>query len=148
MSIQAKENLVNIFSSVLITGIFSWYVYQKHLEGAYDLTDDLKQWGILFLIFMGIQIVARIVIYILFYILNTIITQREEKNVPDERNRLIKLKGIRNAYYTFSGTMLIAVILLAFGMPVYGIFIAWVISSFLSEMMENGSMLYFDQKGS
>jgi hypothetical protein len=147
MSIQEKENIVNIFSGLLITGIFSWYVYMKHTGGAYDLTQDFKQWGILFLIFMGVQIVARIVIYILFYILNTIITQREEKNVNDERNKLIKLKGIRNAYYTFSGIMLIAVILLAVGMPVYGIFIAWVIGSLLSELMENGSMLYFNRKG-
>lgn len=147
MSIQEKESIVNIFSSIVITGGFSWYVYSKHMQGAYDLTSDIKQWGILFLYFMGVQIVARIVIYILFYIGNTIVTQREEKNINDERARLIKLLGIRNAHYTFFGTMLITVILLALGMPIYGIFIAWVISSLLSELMENGSVLFFNRKG-
>jgi hypothetical protein len=147
MSIQEKESIVNIFSSILITGGFSWYVYNSHQQGVYDLTTDIKQWGILFLAFMLVQIVARIVIYILFYIGNTIVTRREEKNINDERNRLIKLLGIRNAHYTFSGIMMITVILLAIGMPVYGIFIAWVFSSLLSELIENGSVLYFNRKG-
>jgi len=125
MSIQEKENIVNIVSAIAISGAFSGYVYQQHIIGTYDLTTDFTKWGVLFLWFMGFQIVARIIIYIIFYILNTIITREEEKNIPDERNKLIRLKGIRNAYYTFSGGMLIALILLAIGMPVYGIFIAW-----------------------
>ena len=147
MSFQEKESLVNIISSLLITGVFSWVVYQNHLSGAYNLSSDFKQWGIIFLWFMGVQIVARIVIYIIFYILNYIITQKEEHSIQDERIKIIRLKGIRNAYYTFSGGMMVSIILLAVGMPVYTIFIAWVISSVLSELMENGTQIYLNRKG-
>ena len=148
MSFQEKENLVNIFSSLLITGVFSWFVYQRHLSGAYDLSTDYRQWGILFLWFMGVQIVARIAIYILFYILNTIITQQEEKSILDERIKLIRLKGIRNAYYTFFSGIMLAILGLAIGFPTYSIFIAFVIFSTLSEIMENGTQIYLSQKGS
>jgi uncharacterized membrane protein len=147
MSFQEKENYVNIISSLLISSIFAWIIYQRHMAGQFDLTTDFSKWGVVFLIFIGVSIAARIIIYILFYIGNTIAMKEEEKAIEDERVKLIKLKSSRNSYHAFSGTFVIAFILLAVGMPVWGIFVAFVVSGVLSELVDNFSQIYYNRKG-
>ena len=147
MSYQEKENIVNILSGLLITGIFAWIVYQRHMQGRFDLTEDYSKWGIIFLIFIGVSIAARIIIYIIFHIINYIATREEDIPVSDERDKLIKLKATRNSHYVFSGGFVISVFALAIGMPVYGIFIVFIITGLLSEIVDNGSQLYYQRKG-
>ena len=147
MSYREKENIVNIFSGLLITGIYSWEVYQRHLAGRFDLTEDIRQWGIIFLIFIGVTIVARIIIYIIFHIINAIATRGEEIPVEDERDKIIKLKATRNSHYVFSGGFVLAIVGLSLGLPVYSIFIVFIISGLLSEIIDNGSQIYYYRKG-
>jgi hypothetical protein len=147
MSYQEKENIVNIFSGVLISGIYSWIIYQKHLEGVFDLTEDFRKWGVIFLIFIGVSIVARIIIYIIFHIINAITTREDKIPVDDERAKLIRLKATRNSHHIFSGGFVISVTALAIGMPVYWIFIVFIISGVLSEVIDNASQIYYHRKG-
>ena len=65
MTYQEKKSVVNIISALLITGIYALIVYQRHLAGRFDLTQDYSKWGTIFLIFIGVSIVARIIIYII-----------------------------------------------------------------------------------
>jgi uncharacterized membrane protein len=147
MSYREKENIVNILSSILITGIYAWIIYQKQLAGTLDLTDDFQKWGIVFLIFAGIAVVARIIIYIIFSIINAIITREEKIPKEDERDKLVKLKAIRNSHYSFSVGFFIAIVALAIGMPSYWLFILFVISGVISELIDNGSQMYYYRKG-
>jgi len=147
MSYHEKENWVNIFSSILITGIFAWMVWQRQVDGRLSLESDYRQWGMVFLVFMGVSIVARIIIYIIFAIINTIAMRKEEKDIADERVKLIRLKAIRNSHYSFSIGFGLSVIALAIGMPVYGLFIAFVGCGMLAELIENGSQIYYNRKG-
>jgi predicted CDP-diglyceride synthetase/phosphatidate cytidylyltransferase len=147
MSYQEKENIVNIFSAVIIAGIYALIVYQRHLQGQFDLTQDYREWGIIFLIFIAVSIVARIIIYIIFYVINYIATREEEKTIEDERVKLIKLKSDRNGNRIFSLGMVMAIVALAIGMPVYGIFIAFIVSCVLSEITDNLSQIYYNRKG-
>ncbi len=147
MSYQEKQNIVNIFSGLLITGIYAILVYQRHLRGVFDLTEDFRKWGVIFLIFMGVSIVARIILYIIFHIINAIATREEKLPIEDERDKLIKLKSTRNSYYTFSGGCITAIVWLALGMPVYGIFVAFVATGLLAEIVDNGSQIYYYRKG-
>jgi uncharacterized membrane protein len=147
MSYQEKENIVNIFSSLLISITFGWIIYQRHLQGQFDLTTDFSKWGIIFLIFIGVSIVVRIIIYIIFYSINTIATRKEEKIIEDERTKLIKLKSTRNSHHVFSFSLLLAFILLAAGMPIWGIFIAFIFGGVLSEIVDNLSQIYYNRKG-
>ena len=147
MSYREKENIVNIFSGLLITGIFSWIIYQKHLHGTIDLTEDFQTWGILFLVFTGVTIVARIVIYIIFHIINAIATREEDIPAEDERDKLIKLKATRNSHYTFSIGFMMSIIALSVGLPVYWLFIFFVASGLISEIIDNGSQIYYYRKG-
>ncbi len=147
MDYREKENIVNIFSGILITAIVGWVVYQRHLDGRFDLTEDVGTWGVIFLIFMGVSIVARIIIYIIFHIINAIATKEQDIPVEDERDKLIKLKGTRNAYYSFSSGFVLGIIGLSVGMPFYGIFIVFFITGLISEIVDNGTQIYFYRKG-
>lgn len=147
MSYQEKQNIVNIFSGLLITLIYAWMVYHRHQTGQFDLTEDFRAWGILFLIFIGISVVVRVVIQIIFHIINAIATREEEVPVEDERDKLVKLKAIRNSYYAFAGGFIVSVVGLALGMPVHWIFIAFVAFGLIAEIMDNGSQIYYYRKG-
>jgi len=147
MSYHEKENIVNIFSGLLISAIYASIVYQKHLAGQFDLTQDYKTWGIIFLIFILVSIVARIIIYIIFHILNAIATREEKLPVEDERVKMIKLKSTRNAHVAFSISFATSFILLALGMPIYGIFIVFIIGGLISEIVDNSSQLIYHKKG-
>ena len=147
MSYQEKQNIVNMFSGLIITLVYAIIVYQRHLEGRFDLSQDFSKWGVIFLVFIGVSIVARIIIQIIFHIINTIATRVDKTPVEDERDKLVKLKATRNSYYVFSGGFVLSVLALAIGMPVYGIFIAFIVSGLLAEMMDNGSQIYYYRKG-
>lgn len=147
MTYQEKQNIVNIFSGLLITTIYAFIIYQRHLQGRFDLTEDYNTWGIIFLIFIGVSIIARIIIYIIFHIINAIATREEDIPVTDERDKLIKLKAKRNSYNAFSISFISAFIFLALGMPIYGIFIVFVVSGILAEIIDNSSQIYYHRKG-
>lgn len=147
MSYQEKQNIVNIFSGLIITLVYAIIVYQRHLEGRFDLSQDFRKWGVIFLVFIGVSIVARIIIQIIFHIINAIATREDKTPLEDERDKLIKLKATRNSYYVFSGGFVLSVVALAIGMPAYGIFIAFVVSGLLAEIMDNGSQIYYYRKG-
>ena len=147
MSYQEKQNIVNIFSGLLVTVIYALLVYQRHLQGNFDLSEDFRAWGIIFLIYIGISIVVRIIIQIVFHIINAIATREEKVPVEDERDQLIKLKATRNSYYAFSSGFVISVVGLALGMPVHWIFIAFVGFGLIAEILDNGSQIYYYRKG-
>ncbi len=147
MSYQEKQNVVNIFSGLLVTIIYALMVYQRHQQGRFDLTDDFQTWGRIFLVFIGISIVVRIIIQIIFHIINAIATREENVPVEDERDQLIKLKATRNSYYAFTSGFVLSVLGLAVGMPVHWIFIAFVAFGLIAEILDNGSQIYYYRKG-
>lgn len=147
MTYQEKKSIVNIISSILIITIYSLIIYNRHMEGRFDLTLDFDKWGIIFLIFAGVSIAARIVIYIIFHIFNAIATQEEDVPVTDERDKLIELKASRNNYRVFSISFALSLAALAIGMPIYGILIAFFACCFLGEMAENISQIHYYRKG-
>jgi hypothetical protein len=147
MSYQEKENLINIFSGITIAVVYSLIIYQRHLNGQFDLTSDYQAWGRVFLVFMGVSIVARIIIYIIFHIINAAVTKEEKMPVSDERDKLIKLKATRNGYHTFTFTFILAFIALAVGWPFYWMFIIFIISGLMAEIVDNSSQLYYHRKG-
>jgi len=147
MSYQEKQNIVNILSGLLITAIYGILIYQRHEQGLIDLTQDYRSWGIIFLIFIGVSIVARIIIQIIFHIINAIATREQDVPVTDERDKLIRLKSTRNSHYIFITGFMGSIFGLALGMPVFWIFIIFVLSGLFSEIVDNGSQIYYYRKG-
>jgi hypothetical protein len=147
MTYQERQNVVNIFSGLLITAIYAWMVFQRHQQGVFDLTADFNKWGVIFLIYIGVSVAARIIILIIFHIINAIATRKEDVPEEDERDKLVKLKAIRNSYYAFTSGFVLSVMGVAVGMPVHWIFIAFVCFGLVAEIVDNGSQIYYYRKG-
>ena len=147
MTYQEKKNIVNIISALLITFIYALIVYKRHQAGIFDLTVDYSKWGIIFLIFIGISIVARIVIYIIFHIINAIATREEEMPITDERDKLIELKATRNSYRTFSIGFGLSLVSMSIGMTPVLLFIAFFACCLVAEIVENISQIFYYRKG-
>lgn len=148
MLYHEKQSYVNIFSGIIITLVFALIVYNKQMAGNIDVTENYRTWGNLLLIFIGVSVVTRIIIQIIFHIFHVIATREEEIPKKDERDRMIALRATRNAYYSLSGILLSSIILLAFGMPVFGIFIAFIAGGLITEIVENVSQIYYYRKSS
>jgi len=147
MSYQEKQNIVNIISGLLVTAIYAYIVYQKQLAGELDLAGDYKQWGLLFVIFIGVSVVARVIIQIVFHIINAIATRTEDIPEDDERDKLVKLKSTRNSHYVFITGFTFSMIMLAIGWPVYSLFIIYIVTGLLSEIADNSSQIFYYRKG-
>lgn len=148
MLYHEKQNYVNIFSGILITAVFALIVYNKQMAGIIDLTGDYRLWGYLLLIFVGVSVIARIIIQIVFHIINVIITREEDVPKKDERDKMIALKATRNAFYSLSGVLLTLIILLALGVPINAVFIAFIIGGLVTEIVENSSQIYYYRRSS
>jgi len=112
MSYHEKKTIVSILTGILLLTAYSIYSLGKVQSGMADV-DDLKFWATTILIFIGIGIVASIIIQIVFHILLSIaIAIKEqvkngtcddeeiEKNlelemVEDEMDKLIELKSMK-----------------------------------------------------
>jgi uncharacterized membrane protein len=146
MSFQERRSIVNLISAVLITALYSAYMLPRLPEGNAYSPEVFRFWGAFFLILMPVTIVARIAIYIGFYIVNTIAT-KEEASITDERDHLIELKASRVSLYVFVFGFLLAMGSLVLDMPPSTMFIILVCSGILSEVVSEISQFYFYRRG-
>ena len=112
MFYKVKRTIVSLASGILLLVAYIIYVSGKVQAGAVA-TDDMKFWATTMLVFIGIGIVATIVIQIIFHILMSIglavkkqiqtgncddkVIEKtlELEMVEDEMDKLIELKSMR-----------------------------------------------------
>jgi uncharacterized membrane protein len=112
MSYKVKKTIVSILTGVLLMAAYCIYAFGKVQSGA-ATPDDMKFWATTILVFIGIGIVALIVIQIVFHILLSIAMAVKEQvqngkcddkeiektleleMVEDEMDKLIELKSMR-----------------------------------------------------
>jgi hypothetical protein len=116
MSYQEKRTIVSILSGALLLAAYGIYTSNQMRSGALA-AGDLKAWAVAMLTFIGIGIVAQIIIQIVFAILLSIgiAVSRKIQNqsmddkdiersigaemVEDERDRFIELKSNRVGFF-------------------------------------------------
>jgi len=115
MSYQEKKTIVYILTGILVLTAYSIYAFSKVQSGMVD-SNSMKFWAATMLLFIGIGIVAAIIIQIVFHILLSIALAVKEQAqngkcddkeiektielemVEDEMDRLIGLKSLRIGY--------------------------------------------------
>ena len=147
MSYHEKRAVVNMLSSVLITAIYSVYLYARYLANGGDFVNDPRFWAKAFLIFIPVSIVASILISIIFTIHYRLTTKEEEPSITDERDKLIELKGNRNALYVFSIGLILSMVTVAIGMPLYIMFITIIYSGLLSSVVDEMTQFTLYRRG-
>jgi hypothetical protein len=164
MSYQEKRTITSIITGALVLGAYCLYALGKYQAGAVT-PGDLKFWASTMLFFIGIGIVAIIVIQIVFHILLSIsIAVKEQiqngqvddkqiektigaEMVEDEMDKLIELKSTRVSFI-FAGIGFVAALLSqVFNYsPVVMLNILF-ISFNVGSLFEGFAQLYYYRKG-
>ncbi len=162
MSYQEKKTIVSVVTGILLLAAYCIYAYVMAGMGA---ADGIKTWATTMLIFVGIGIVASIVIQIVFLILLSVsiairkkirdgeVVDKEveisiqREMVEDEMDKLIGLKSMRVAF-TISGIGLIAALVsLVLGFSAAVMINILFISFLLGAIIEGITQLYYYRKG-
>jgi hypothetical protein len=147
MDHKEKQIFLSIIVSILVFGCYSLYIYYKYMAGNMEIINDFKFWGKSFLIFIPVAILAQIIIYIIFAIINKMVTNEDMPTLSDERDKLIDLKAIRISHWLFTLGFLLAMGSQAIGMQPYVMFIVLIFSGFVSSIFAEIAKLYFYRKG-
>ena len=148
MSYQEKRSIVNLISNILISVLYSAYMIQRYPHGDPYSMEVFRFWGSFFLILIPVSIVARIVIYIVFSILNTIATrEQEDPSITDERDKLVETRATLKSNYVFIVGFILAMGSLAIDMPPSVMFILLLLSGIVSGMVSEISQFYFYRRG-
>ncbi len=147
MSYQEKRNLVNLISAVLITTVYSVLMSQRYPQSDPYSREVFQFWGAFFLILIPVSIIARIVIYIIFHILNYIATREEDAPITDERDDLIELRAGRFSRYVFWIGVMLAMGSLVMELSPATMFIILICTGVVSEIVSEVSQIYFYRRG-
>ena len=153
MTYQEKKGLTNIISSILITTIYGIIMYQRYLNGAIDDSNIFKFWAIIILIFIPISIVARIIIMIIFHIIESVVQAAQGKELEDEldsvdeRDKLIQMKSNSIAMYIFSLGFIIALATQLFDVSNHLFFIVMIIFGLLTDVVSESLMIRYYRRG-
>lgn len=147
MSYQEKRAVVSLLSTLLIFAAYWMFVLQKYSEASLSPTNVFSFWAAVILILIPVTILLKIILHIVFSIINTIATQEVEPSITDELDNLIELKAIRNSYYVFMLGFLLAMGMLVANLPPAAMFITLIFSLIVGLMMFDLSQLYFYRRG-
>lgn len=152
MSYQESKSLTNTISTIIITGIYALVVYQRVLAGIADTTDVFRFWAITILIFIPISIVARIIIMIIFSIINAVVQtakgeEIEDVDIVDERDKLIELKTMRISLIVFALGFILALVTQVTQMSNHMFFITIIIFGVISEVVSDTTTIIYYRKG-
>lgn len=147
MSYQERHSIVNLISTLAITALYSAYMLPRYPQADPYSPEIFRFWGSFFLILIPVSIIARIIIEIIFTILNTIATREKVPSITDERDKLIGLKATRNGLYTFIAGFLIALASLAMDNPPVTMFIILLGAGLASTVVDDLSQVYFYRRG-
>ncbi len=147
MSFQERRAIVALISTLLITGAYTVYMLQRYPQADAYSPEVFHFWGAFFLILIPVSIVAKVLIHIIFVIINTITTREEEPDITDERDKLIELRASRNSLYVFSVGFLLAMASLVMEMPPSTMFAVLIGSGVMSDVVSELSQFYFYRRG-
>ncbi|XMB73047.1 hypothetical protein RJI07_03825 [Mycoplasmatota bacterium WC30] len=153
MSYNEKKSLTNIISSVLITTIYAFIIYQKYLNGVLDDSNIFKFWAIIILIFIPISIVARIIIMIIFHILESVVRAaqgediEDEMDITDERDKLIQMKSTAISTYIFCIGFILALVTQLFDISNHVFFIVLIGFGLITDVVSELLIIRYYRKG-
>lgn len=134
-------------TSIVVFIFYYLYITADYNSEAMTFTDELHFWGSAILILIPVQIVTKVISYIVFVIVNTIATRELEPSITDEFEKLIDLKATRNFYHVFITGFFLAMGSLVFKMPPSVMFNIFLFSLVIGGITIDLSQLYFYRRG-
>jgi hypothetical protein len=128
MTFQEKQNLVYLGCFLLMFVGYCLFLFQMIQNGTLTTTNDMSFWAGVMLKLIAIQIGANILVMIVFNIILTIIATDKIPEKSDELDKLIDMKCTVYGSYVFFIGFLIAMVMAAFGLPVWMLFNMFIVS--------------------
>jgi len=151
MSYQEKRSLFNIVISTIITVVYFIIINNKYQNGDFDTTNMLRFWAIVMLIFIPVSVISRIIALILHRICGEITDEvrgeKEDRDITDERDKLIDLKSNQVAQIIFMLGFIGALFALLFNASVSVFFIIMIISGFIGDLASNIMQMVYYRRG-
>lgn len=153
MTYNEKKSVANIASGIIITLIYGLIMYQRYLNGLLDDSNVIKMWAVVILIFIPISVIARIIIMIVFHIVEAIVQNvkgndiEEEMDIVDERDKLIQMKASSTSMFIFAIGFIIALITQLFDVSNHLFFIVMVIAGLATDVVSEAMMIRYYRRG-
>lgn len=147
MSYQERLSLVNVVSSLAINAVYAVTMLPRQPQGDAYAPEVFRFWGNYFLILIVVSIVAKIIIHILFSIMNAIATRERESGITDERDHQIELKSNRIGFYVFALGFVLAMLALAMDMPPTTMFLLMLSAGLASDVVGDLTSFFFYRRG-
>jgi len=162
MSYKEKKTLMSLITSTLLLVAYCIYAFGKT---GMEHMNDLVFWARTILIFIGIGIVALIIIQIVFHILMAIsqaVQQKmkdesvddkeieksiEREMVEDEMDKLIELKANKIGYSIMGAGLVAGLIAIAFGASAVALLNILFLSAWLGSFLEGLMQIRYYRKG-
>lgn len=147
MHTKEKQALVTIISSTVVMALYALWVFKKQVVPNPEIVNSLPFWGKYFMLFIPIAIVALIIIYIVFAIINKIVTNEDMDEMTDERDKLIELKTIRISHWIFTAGFFLAMGSQALGMQTWVMMVTFIVSGLLSGLVSETARFIMYRRG-
>lgn len=147
MSYQEKRAIASLITSTLVSCFYFAEVYRRYNEGAFATGEEFRFWALAILIFIPLQVVAKIVVYILAVIVKAAVTRKEERDITDEMDDLIDLKATRNFCLVFMAGFLLAMGALVLYLPPVVMFVVFTLAMVAGGVVIDLSPIYYYRRG-
>ena len=136
MTFQQRSITVSLASSILILGYYLTGWFQMYQTKGLDSATVFRLWLIVIIASIILNIAGNILTNILGAIIHAIKTQSDkpERLIEDERDKLISLKGTRVTYIVFSFGMFFAMLSFVFEQPALVMFSLIILFGSLAEI--------------
>ncbi len=148
MSYQEKNIALSLLAFVILVIIFYSRVSEMYAIGRFDGEAGLILLGKTGLAFIGVGIVAVVVLSVLYSVLYAAITgDSVQKEITDERDRMIERRGMQISGIVTGIGLVAAMIALALGQPAVPVFIGIVMAFGIAEFISAIARLAMYQLG-
>ena len=147
MSYQERRALVSILSTIVISVVYFRFMFERMPDASAYSPEMFKYWGTVFVLLIPVTIVAKIIVTIVFSILNTIATREGEPAFQDECDRLIDLKSMRTGFVIFMIAIVLGIGSLALDMPPTVMFLCFFAGGIASDVASDVSQFLLYRRG-
>jgi hypothetical protein len=150
MSFQEKNITVSLVSFSFILGFFLIRLLQMVQSGSFTSTNVFRLWGIVIVLAIAVTILATILTHIVSAIIQAIKSGGEEpeiKDIEDERDKLIDLRGTKATYFVSSIGAFLAMLTFVFGQPPLVMFTLLIFFGVVAQVIGDISRLVLYRRG-
>jgi hypothetical protein len=148
MSFQEKNVTVSLVNFSLILGFYLIRVFQMIQSGTFNSANVFRLWGIVIALAVIVTIAATILTHIVSHIIHAIKTREKPiKDIQDERDKLIDLKGIKLTYFVSSIGGFLSMLTFVLGQPPLVMFTLLIFFGVVAQIIGDILRLYLYRRG-